>query len=165
VGTLSHSQSSQNVRPFPGANNSHLPHDVFRTIGSACYVLLSGHSFGPAAHVEDHIAILPGCRLSGGHRRSALRRMSTASSIHHFRRGPPKPSFYASFKSPSFSEETSLRVCESGRDAAAPVGRSLAASRATTLRAARQMGTYFWAKQFQMSTHVDPFRTKFCVQM
>ena len=105
------------------------------------------------------------CRLSGGHRRSALRRMSTASSIHHFRRGPPKPSFYAGFKSPSFSEETSLRVCESGRAAAAPVGRSLAASRATTLRAARQMGTYFWAKQFQMSTHVDPFRTKFCVQM
>ena len=46
-------------------------------------------------------------RLAGWHRRSALQRIVTASSIHSFRRGPPKPPCYSRFDLPSFSGETS----------------------------------------------------------
>ena len=50
-----------------------------------------------------------GChsRLAGGHTRSVLRRIVTASSIHSFRRGPPKPPSYSSLEALSFPGETS----------------------------------------------------------
>lgn len=47
-------------------------------------------------------------RHGGSLTRSALPRKSTASWVHSFRKGPPKPPSHSSLKLPSFSEETSI---------------------------------------------------------